>query len=228
MGSSATCACASRRTRTTTSAAGPSGYGRCWTTACASTATSSMRTSRRGRRTRRACSSSWRAELHDLLDGETELVVAVEEVRAEAQADVGAAVADDLARRQLAADGLVVVDAHGNRAAAPRGVARGPRLEPVPAKQLEQERRLLERPLPDPGDPNLFDCVIAGRCGIEGGHVRRPGQEARGTLGVVLPRLEGEGPRVRLPAGQRRLEPLGQLRPHVEPRRPRPATEPLD
>src|SRR5256885_35129 len=114
---SATCACASRPTRTTTCAPGPQGYGRCWTMACASTATSSTRTSRRGRRTRRAWSSCWPSELHDLLDGVAELVVAVEEVRAEAQADIGTAVADDLARGQLAADCLVVVDAHRNRAA---------------------------------------------------------------------------------------------------------------
>src|SRR5438045_1448884 len=225
---SATCPCAGRPTRTTTCATGPQSYGRCWTTAYASTATSSTRTSRRGRRTRRAWSSCWPSELHDLLDGVAELVVDVEEVRPQPQADIRAAVADDLACRQLAADGLVVGDAHGNRAAAARRVTRGPRLEPVLVEELEQERRLLERALADPGDADLLDHVVACGGGVEGGHVGRPGQEARGAVRVVLPRLEGEGPRMRLPAGERGLERLGQIRSHVEPCSPRPAAEPLD
>ena len=40
--------------------------------------------------------------------------------------------------------------------------------------------------------------------------------------------LERERPRVRLPAGHRRLESLDQIRTHVQPARTRPAAEPLD
>ena len=149
-------------------------------------------------------------------------------MRAEAQADIGTAVADDLARGQLAADCLVVVDAHRNRAAAARRITRGPRLEPVLVEELEQERRLLERALADPGDADLLDHVVACGGGVEGGHVGRPGQEARGAVRVVLPRLEGEGPRVRLPAGHCGLEPFRKFRAHVQPGGPGPAAEPLD
>jgi uncharacterized protein YecE (DUF72 family) len=51
---SATCACGNRRMTRPPSPPGPTGYGRCSTTAFASTATSSTRTSRPGLRTRSA------------------------------------------------------------------------------------------------------------------------------------------------------------------------------
>src|SRR5207237_10585339 len=50
---------------------------------------------------------------------------------------------------------------------------------------------------------------------------------AGGALGGFELWLEGERPRVRLPADERRLEPLGEVGSHVEPGRAGPAAEPL-
>src|SRR5512133_1451373 len=68
-------------------------------------------------------------DLGDLAGREAELVVGVEEMRAEANASVGTEVADDLARAELAVDGLGLGCADHDRAAAPIRVARAEHLE---------------------------------------------------------------------------------------------------
>ena len=60
----------------------------------------------------------------------SELLVRVEEVRPEPQADVGPEVADDPARRELCVDGREVGRADHDRPAAPLGLARADDLEP--------------------------------------------------------------------------------------------------
>ena len=87
---------------------------------------------------------------------------------------------------------------------------------------------MLDRASADPLDPDLLDHVVAGGRSVERWNVRSPGQEPRGTVRVVLLGLEGEGPLVRLPAGQGRLEGLREIWTHVEPGSARAAAEPLD
>ena len=60
-------------------------------------------------------------DLADLLDGEAELLVGGEEVRPEADARIGAKVAEDLPLGQLLVDGGELRDVHGHGAAAPAG-----------------------------------------------------------------------------------------------------------
>ena len=55
-----------------------------------------------------------------------------------------------------------------------------------------------------------------------------PVRKRRAPRRVLELRLEGERPRVRLPADERRLEPVREVRPDVEPARAGPAAEPLD
>src|SRR4029453_6425744 len=52
--------------------------------------------------------------------------------------------------------------------------------------------------------------------------------EAPRAVCVLELGLEAEGPRMRLPPDERRLERLGEGRPDGEPARARPAAEPLD
>ena len=59
-------------------------------------------------------------------------------------------------------------------------------------------------------DADLLDHVVAGRRRVERGHVRRAGEEAARAGRVLELRLERERPRVRLPADERRLEPLAR------------------
>ena len=74
-------------------------------------------------------------DLGDLSGCETQLVVRIEEVRAEANAGVGPKVADDLARGELAVDGFGLRGADDHRAATAIGVARAQHLE---TDRLEQ------------------------------------------------------------------------------------------
>ena len=79
----------------------------------------------------------------------------------------------------------------------------------------------------DAVDADLLDQVVAGRARHVRSRVRRPGQEAHGTGRVLHLLLERERPLVRLPPCIGRLEPLGEIGPHVQPAVRRATTEPL-
>ena len=117
---------------------------------------------------------------------------------------------------------------HGDRAAAPQRVARAADLEAGLVEQTDEQLGLANGIGADPLDADLLDQVIAGRGGVERGHVRRSGQEARGAPGERHLRGERERALVRLPAGERRLEPVGEVGPYVQPACARPAAQPLD
>src|SRR5436309_14509124 len=74
-----------------------------------------------------------------------ELVVRVEEVWAKADACVRPEIADDLARAELAVDGLSLGSPDDDRAAPAVGVARAQHLEADRLAQPYQQRRLLQR-----------------------------------------------------------------------------------
>jgi hypothetical protein len=171
------------------------------------------------------------AALHDpghLPDGEAELVVGREEVRPEPEAGVRPEVAHNVTGGELPMNGLEVRCAEDDRPAAAIRVARARQLEAGAVEELDQERGLCPRALADPLDADLFDQVVACCRGVEGGDVGRPGEEPRRAVREVHLGLERERPRVRLPAREPRLEPVGQVGPHVEPARARPAAQPLD
>ncbi len=85
-----------------------------------------------------------------------------------------------------------------------------------------------KRALADPVDADLLDHVVAGTRRVQRGHVRRPRQEAPHAGRVLELRLERERARVALPADERRLEPLREIRPDVQPACAGPAAQPLD
>src|SRR5205085_3739737 len=108
--------------------------------------------------------------LHDLGDlggREMEVVVCVEEMRTEANASIGAEIADDLARAELAVDGLGLGCADCDGAAAWVRVARAQDLEAGCLEQLHEQRRLLHRALADPLDSDLLDQLVARRRRVE-------------------------------------------------------------
>ena len=94
--------------------------------------------------------------------------------------------------------------------------------------QPDQEVGERERALADPVDADLLDHVVPGGGGVQGGHVRRPGQEARDPLRVLELGLERERPSMPLPADERGLELLDQVGADIQPPRPGAAAEPLD
>src|SRR5437867_737428 len=143
---SGTCASGSRPTTRSSSASWPGGYGRCWTGGSASTPTSSTRTSRPGLRMPGGCSSSSPADLRDLLGREPELVVGVVEVRPEPKAGLGPAVDEDRARGELLVDRLEFGGLDDNGAAAPLRLARAAGLEASVLEEVDEHRRLLDRP----------------------------------------------------------------------------------
>ena len=163
-----------------------------------------------------------------LVDGEAKLVVGREEVRPEPQARVGPVVADDLARGELGVHGLEVGHAEDDRPAADRRLARRGELEAGRVDELDEQRRLAHRVGADPLDADLADDLVAGARGVVGGDVRRAGEEPRRAGRRLHLGLERERPRVTVPAGERGLELLGEVGPHVEPAGARPAAEPLD
>src|SRR5512132_4002256 len=167
-------------------------------------------------------------DLGDLGGREAELFVRVEEVRAEANAGVGPEVADDLSRAELSVDRLGLWRADHDRAAAAIRVARAQHLEAGRLEQLDEQRRLLHRALTDPLDADLLDELVARGCGVERRYVWGPSQEPGRAFSVVLLGLERERARVRLPTGEGRLQPFGEIGADVEPAGPRPAAEPLD
>ena len=93
---------------------------------------------------------------------------------------------------------------------------------------MDQPVRLAERVGADPLDTDLLDQVVAGCRRVQRRDVRSAGQEPCGAGGVAHLLLEGERRLVCLPTGVRRLEPLGQIRPDVEPAVARATAEPLD
>ena len=110
-----------------------------------------------------------------------------------------------------------------------RSVSRGlTTSNPASSSRPDEQLGLPHRVGADPVDSDLLDDVVARGRRIEGGHVRRAGQEAPRAVRVLELGLEAERPRVRLPADERRLERLGQVGADVEPARARPAAEPLD
>src|SRR5204862_4986095 len=107
-------------------------------------------------------------------------------------------------------------------------LARRDDLEARLITELDQQLRERERALANPPDSHLLDRVVAGGGRVERGDVRGAGEKAPRTRRVLEVRLEGERPSMRLPADEGRLEPLSDVRPHVQPARPGPAAEPLD
>src|SRR4029453_9914382 len=80
----------------------------------------------------------------------------------------------------------------GARAAAALGRARRDDLEPHLVAEVDQELRERERALADPGHTDLLDHVVAGGRGVQGGYVRRAGEEAPRPRRVLELGLEGE------------------------------------
>ena len=81
-------------------------------------------------------------DVGDLLDGEPDVVVAREVVRAEADTRIRAEVAQDLACLELGMDGRELRDTENDRPAAASGIARAAYLEPSGVRQVDQELRL--------------------------------------------------------------------------------------
>ena len=173
-----------------------------------------------------------RGAMSDDLDergrGALQLVVGVEEVRPEAEADVRPDVEQNLARLQLGVHGLEVWNADDDRATATLRRPRADDLEAGVVEEPDEMRRLAHRVLPDPLDADLLDDLVAGRRRVQRGHVRRPGQETGGALRVLQLRREVEWSRVGLPADERRLEPFGEIGTDVEPGGAGTATKPFD
>src|SRR5207248_822727 len=84
----------------------------------------------------------------------------VVEVRPEAQAGLGKAVDEDPAPGELAVDLGEAGSLYDDGAAAPVRVAWAAWLETRLLEQLDQQRRLLDRPLADPLDADLLDHVV--------------------------------------------------------------------
>src|SRR3954451_5847241 len=171
-----------------------------------------------------------RHDIRELGDRVSHLALGVEEVRAEPDASerVRPEVADDPALAELLVAGGVVRGRDGDRAAPSFGRSWRDDLEARLVAEVDQKLRERERALADPWHADLLDHVVAGRCRIERGHVRRAGEEASSPRGVLELRFEGERPRVALPPDECGLEPLGDVRPHVEPAGAGAAAEPLD
>src|SRR6266550_4930153 len=131
----------------------------------------------------------------------------VEEVRAEPDPArrIWAEVADDPALSELGVAGGVVGGRDGDRAAAALGLPRRDDLEPGLVTEVDQELREPERALADPGQADLLDHVVAGGRGVQGGYVRRAGEEAPRPRRVLELGLERERPGVSLPADERGL-----------------------
>ncbi len=120
-----------------------------------------------------------------------------------------------------------VGDPENHRPAALGRVARAAHRDLGRIRKLDQQLRLPLRLRANRLDANLVHDLIARPRGI---HRRHIGSPRRITLNVVRivdrPRREGEGTRVRRPAGRGRLE--IQPRPYVQIARARPAQQPLD
>src|SRR5581483_9578176 len=166
-------------------------------------------------------------DLGDRIDGALELVLGVEEVRAEAKADVRPEVTEDLALGELPVHALEAghADRHA-RAPARRVPLRGD-LEAGLVREPDQQVGEPQRPLADRVDADLLDHVVAGGGSVERGNVGCAGEEAGDAVGVLELRLERERPRVPLPADEGRLQLRDQVGADVQPTRARPAAEPL-
>ena len=99
--------------------------------------------------------------------------------------------------------------------------------KPASSRRPDEELRLAGRALTDALDADLLDDVVARGRGVQGGDVRRAGEEAGDAVRVLELRREVERPLVRLPADEGRLEALNEVRSDVEPARPGPAAQPL-
>src|SRR6266540_5266918 len=146
-------------------------------------------------------------------------------VRPEPEARVRTEIAEDLPLAELRVHGLELGCTDGDGAAAPGGVARAADLESASLEQFDQQLGLPDGVLADALDADLLDQVVTGRRRVESGDVRRAREKASRTVRVLELGLETERPCVRLPAGERRLEHVGEIRTHVEPAVSRPAAE---
>src|SRR6185369_6825259 len=114
----------------------------------------------------------------DLPDREVELLLGVEEVWAEAEADIGPEVAEDVPRGELLVHALEARHANGDARAATRLVALRGDLEARPVGEPDQMVGQVERAPADRIDADLLDHVVAGGRGEQRGHARRSRQEA--------------------------------------------------
>ncbi len=167
-------------------------------------------------------------DLPDLRDREADVIVGVVVVRPEADAGIGTEVAEDLALAELLVHGGELRHVDGDGAAAALGAPRAPDLEAGLVGEVDQELRLPQRVRADPVDADLLDQVVARRRRVQRRDVGRSGEEAGGAVRVLHLLLEPERPLVRLPAGERRPQPLGEVGPDVEPAVARAAAQPLD
>src|SRR5207344_787351 len=92
----------------------------------------------------------------DLLDREADLVVGVEEVRADPDPGTRTVVAEDAALLELRVDGPGFRHAEDHCTASPSRVARAQNLEPHSVRVLDEKLRLPERALADPVDADLL------------------------------------------------------------------------
>ena len=169
-----------------------------------------------------------RDDLRDLADRVLELALGVEEVRAEAEFQHPAGSRRGSAARRA-------------RSAPPRSPACGWSRSPLdatgragssprsrPCRRDGEQIGEQQRTLADRVHPHLLDHVVACGRRVQRGHVRRSGEEARHPGGILELGLERERSSVTLPADERRLEPLDQIGPDVEPAGAGPAAQPLD
>src|SRR4051794_16085302 len=100
-------------------------------------------------------------------------------MRPEADARVGAEVAEDLPLRQLLVHRLELRHVHGHRPAAAFRLTWRADAEAARICTLDQELRLPQRVRANPFNADLLDQVIAGRARIERRDIRRPREESR-------------------------------------------------
>jgi len=85
-----------------------------------------------------------RDDLADLLDRESQLVVGVVVVRAQADSRIGAEVAEDLPFGELLVHGRKRRNVDGDGAAAPLGASRAPDLESGFVREVDEQLRLAQ------------------------------------------------------------------------------------
>src|SRR6187200_1835481 len=112
-------------------------------------------------------------DLGDLPDRVPQLLVGVVVVRSEAEAGVGAEVADDLTLSELLVHGLEFGRSHGDGAAAAGCVTRAADVEAGVAAEVDEELRLPDGVLTDSVDADLLDQVVPGCRRVERWDIRR-------------------------------------------------------
>src|SRR5258706_4976833 len=166
--------------------------------------------------------------LVDLRNGFVQLVLPCKEVRGNPDTSTYAIVDQYVPGQQVLCDLISVGNIDCDRSAAPRGVARRIHGVAPGIGEIYQMRGESNAFLPDcanSGAPE--DLRTLGR-GVKRGDHRRPIQPAKGARGELHGLFEREWARMRLPAGEGRLQFVADARTHVKKAGARSATEPFE